>query len=297
MKASISIALVTRNRPASLERTLQSLQSQDGGVDEVIISDDSDPDTSALVRDLAHRFGCTYVPGPRRGLYANRNHAALMCRGTHVRTMDDDHTFPAGHLKACQAALADAPKVIWIIGECLPGAEATGVQFHCPGQLHPRGFSTTPTEGGPMWAIADGASIYPRQVFDSGQRFHEGFVFGASYLEWGSRLHWLGYDICHLSNTYVVHHFDATARSYDDRVTDTASRLFAGMSHSFIYQRTLRNRALTVGQTAVTVAQMRQVGVRSVVAAVRAYREHRRVVLGNGPAGDGAHLDEEAGRD
>lgn len=296
MKASISVALVTRNRPSSLERTLRSLHAQDGGVDEVIISDDSDPKSSILVRDLADRYGCTYVSGPRRGLYANRNHAALICRGTHVRTMDDDHSFPAGHLKACQGAVTDAPNAIWIIGECLPGTEETGVQFHCPGQLHPRGYSTTPTKGGPMWAIADGASIYPRQVFESGQRFHEGFVFGASYLEWGSRLHWLGYGIRHLSSTYVLHHFDANARSYDDPVTDTASRIFAGMSHSFIYQRTLKNRALTVGQAALTVAQMRQAGVRSVLAAVRAYREHRRAVLGDGPAGGGAHLDEEAGR-
>src|SRR3954471_12844764 len=101
MASSISVALVTRNRPDSLERTLRSLRAQETQPLEVVISDDSDPDQSAESSPVAEEHGCRYEPGPRRGLYANRNAVARLCRGTHIRTMDDDHEFPPGHWAAC----------------------------------------------------------------------------------------------------------------------------------------------------------------------------------------------------
>lgn len=235
-----------------------------------MISDDSDVANSADVERLAKAFDCRYVAGPRRGLYANRNTAALACRGSHIRTIDDDHTFPPGHFGACTEAITSNPDAVWIIGECLPGMETTGAQYYCPGQLHPRGYSITPPPGGRMWAIADGATVYPRRVFDEGNRFYDGFVFGASYLEWGSRLHWLGYDIRHLSTTYVIH--NAESRSYDDKSTDAASRLFACLCHSRLYQPTARNKLLTLVEIGVVSARLRRAGVR---AAVLAFREHR----------------------
>lgn len=90
----ISVALVTRNRPESLRRCLTSLRAQDVQPWEVVISDDSDDHESALA--LAKEFGVRHVLGPKRGLYGNRNSSALACEGTHIRTMDDDHTFPPG---------------------------------------------------------------------------------------------------------------------------------------------------------------------------------------------------------
>src|SRR6476469_9776639 len=116
----LSIALVTRNRPSSLERTLTSLRNQDVHPWETIISDDSDPEHVAHVRQLAGNYQCRYIPGPHRGLYANRNHAALACKGTHIRTVDDDHEFPPGHFAECFAAVARDPEAVWIIGEFLP---------------------------------------------------------------------------------------------------------------------------------------------------------------------------------
>src|SRR4051794_13593699 len=93
----ISVALVTRNRPESLERTLTSLRAQDRQPFEVLVSDDSDDAKATLTRKVAARYGCRYERGPRRGLYANRNAAHALCRGSHIRTMDDDHEFPEHH--------------------------------------------------------------------------------------------------------------------------------------------------------------------------------------------------------
>jgi glycosyltransferase involved in cell wall biosynthesis len=276
----MSVALVTRNRPESLERTLSSLRDQDVQPFEVVVSDDSDPVSTGAIRELAERFDCSYIDGPRRGLYANRNRAALACAGSHVRTMDDDHEFPEGHVRTCLEAVTGDPAAIWIMGERLPGqSEADGLR--CPPQLHPRGFSVTPRGSGPLWAISDGAAIYPRAVFDRGLRYTEEFAFGASYLEWGSRLRWLGYRIRHLDSTYVTHHYDPATRSYDESGIDLASRFFAMFAHSLLYQPTIRNRLLC------TVEVTRQVFVGGPVARQaarsgwRVYRHHRDEIAGD----------------
>src|SRR4030095_1228767 len=117
----LSVALVTRNRAESLARTLKNLSRQILQPYEVIISDDSDIEVMvALNIELALRYGCKYIKGPGRGLYANRNFVAKQCSGTHIRTMDDDHEFPENHLIECLRAIKEEPKTIWTIGEFYP---------------------------------------------------------------------------------------------------------------------------------------------------------------------------------
>lgn len=240
----LSVGLVTRNRPASLRRTLDSLRKQSMQPAEVIVSDDSDSDFRDEVKAICHDFRATYLEGPRRGLYANRNHVLTACSGTHLRTMDDDHEFPANHFAECMSAIERDPEAIWIIGEVMPGQTPNGNSPVCPGQLHPRGFSVTPPDPQRCWAIADGASIYPRRVFMSGIGFSESFRFGAAYLEFGSLLYALGYRIRFMDTTYVVHHLDLHNRSYMDGAMELSARLFAGLCHSFIYDPTLKNKTL-----------------------------------------------------
>ena len=273
----ISVALVTRNRPESLARTLRSLRAQSVEPWEVVVSDASDAETSAEVEELVRRFGCRYLRGPQRGLYANRNHVALACRGTHVRTMDDDHEFPDGHFAHCAAAVAHDPHAVWIVGEYLPGEEEAPPP-PCPAQLHPRGFSVTPPDSQRCWSIADGATIYPRALFEH-VRYADHFVFGASYLELGSRLHWLGYRIRQVEGTYVLHHYDPADRSFMDAGIDLASRVFAMLCHSLLYQPTARNRTLTALEIFRQLARHPRRAAPAVVAAVRAYRSHAPRVL------------------
>lgn len=239
---SLSVAIATRNRPESLRRTLSSLRCQDLQPLEIIVADDSDEPHRACVAAIAAEAGAEYVPGARRGLYANRNRSILACKGTHVRTMDDDHELPAGHLAACISAMLQDPNAIWIIGEFLPEQRQDGA-VPCPGQLHPRGFSVLPKDPQNCWALADGATIFPRPVFLSGERYTERFVFGGAYLEFGSRLHWRGYRIRHLKSTYVVHHA-GPERSITDQVAIEAANTYAMLCHSFIYQPSLSNRGL-----------------------------------------------------
>lgn len=273
---SLSVALVTRNRPASLERTLRSLQPQRSHLAQVVISDDSSDQYCDETERIARSYDCQYIRGPQRGLYANRNHAALACSGTHIRTMDDDHEFPEDHFQKCSEALRDDPDSIWIIGEHYPSESNHSVPPACPGQLMARGYSLGPVDSQHCWAISDGATIYPRAIFDRGIRYVESLKFGAGYLEFGSRLHWLGYRIRQLLTTYVIHHFDPSARSFMDAEVDMTSQFFAMLCHSWIYQPRLTNKALSALEMTKEILRHRSLALRAVKQARAEYRAHRK---------------------
>jgi glycosyltransferase involved in cell wall biosynthesis len=181
----ISVALVTRNRPDSLRRCLASLRAQSVQPFEVLVSDDSDDSFVEKTMAAADESGCRRQAGPRRGLYANRNAAALACAGTHIRTMDDDHTFPPGHFAACLAAVRGDPAAFWSTGEVgYIDGEFYGRTERAL-QLTPAGVGSPPPDPDDNWAVADGSTIYPRAVFDRGLRMAEDFAYGAAYLEFG----------------------------------------------------------------------------------------------------------------
>jgi glycosyltransferase involved in cell wall biosynthesis len=270
----LSVALVTRNRPDSLNRCLKSLRSQNVQPFEIVISDDSDLELAPQTKTIAEHWNCRYIEGPRRGLYANRNHAALVCEGTHIRTMDDDHEFPEQHFEKCISSIKSDPEVIWIIGEYLPSEKIREEPHPCPGELHPRGFSIPPHDTQHSWAISDGASIYPKVIFDIGIMYVEYFKFGLAYLEFGSRLHWLRYRIRHLESTYVIHYFDPQNRSFMLENINLSSRFFAMLCHSFIYQRNIRNQILSILQITKDVFVNRLVGYQAWNLALNVYQEH-----------------------
>ncbi len=200
----LSVALVTRNRPDSLERCLKSLRAQNVQPEEVVISDDSDDAFAPQVEALAGRYGCRCIKGPRRGLYANRNHAAAACGGTHVRTMDDDHEFPAGHFEIVMKRIRSSPESIWIIGE-FGGGLPPRFPVPCPGEIHPRGFSKTPENPDDCYGMSDGAAVFPKEVL-ARHPMLEQFPMGVSYLEFGARLKALGRRLRQIPETYVIHH-------------------------------------------------------------------------------------------
>jgi len=221
----LSVALVTRNRPESLNRCLKSLRSQKFQPFEVIVSDDSDPDLVPQTEAVARQWGCHYISGPHRGLYANRNHVVKACRGTHIRTMDDDHEFPKDHFEKVQQRVKSDPSSVWIIGEFLP-TDMPSFPVAAPGEIQPRGFSNIPPNADNCYAISDGASVYPKQIFEH-HSYLEVYKFGKLYLEFGARLKALGYTIRHIPDTYVVHHYVEGKRSFNDERMKRKSEFIA----------------------------------------------------------------------
>jgi glycosyltransferase involved in cell wall biosynthesis len=235
----LSVAVVTRNRAESLHRCLQSLRAQNAQPFEIVVSDDSEGGQATETRTVTERWGGRYVVGPRRGLYANRNHAALACRGSHVRTMDDDHTFPAGHLEQCLGALEHEPHSIWTTGETSYLSGQHYATAPTANQLHPSGSGSPPEDPDNNWAIADGSTIYPREIFEAGFRMIEDYPFGSSYLEFGAILYHRGYRSRCLQGLLVEHHMNQATleRGHDDTVIE--SYCLASLSYNLFFRPNL----------------------------------------------------------
>lgn len=229
----LSIALVTRNRKESLRRCLASIRAQDVQPFEIVVSDDSDD--PSIAAGIAQEFGARHVPGPRRGLYANRNAAALACRGTHIRTMDDDHTLPKGHLRLCIETVAIDPHVLWTCGEkSFINGRPNTFTAHAA-QLHPSGVAYAVDDPQDNWAIADGATIYPREVFDRGFRFIEEFGYGSSYLEFGALLYARGWRSRCIPGAFIEHYDQAAAQHRRAPL----SCLYASLCFNLYFRRNL----------------------------------------------------------
>jgi glycosyltransferase involved in cell wall biosynthesis len=233
----ISVALVTKNRPTSLERALRSWRGQTIQPSEIVLSDDSDDSVYSRIKQIAHKYDARWIPGPRRGLYANRNHIASFCAGTHILSGDDDHEHPSDFLEKCILALGQDPTSIWCLGEVHSRTDIDR-GWLIPGELHLSGAPGPPIDAANTWAWSDGSTLCPRAVFTSGLRFSENFKFGASYLEFGCLLHYLGYKIRVLDNTGVIHHVTESGRSFDEPIEERAALYFALLMLGQVYQRT-----------------------------------------------------------
>ncbi len=113
-------------------------------------------------KKLAEKYNCIYLPSPHKGLFVNRNLGALHSKGTHLRSMDDDHELPEGHLEICLQAIEAEPETIWTIGEYCNDQKIHAAPHPMPGQLHPRGFAHRNFKKDEYYGISDGATIYPR---------------------------------------------------------------------------------------------------------------------------------------
>lgn len=236
----ISVALVTCNRFNSLERCLQSWRNQTIPPFEIVISDDSDPKNVLKMRKLAARFDCVYTSGPKRGLYANRNHASLACKGTHILSADDDHTHPTDFVENIRNILSHDPQTIWTFCERNPLMPADTPGF--PGELHRSGFGCAPKDWSNSAAISDGASVYPKLVFENGLRYDETYPFGAIWYLWGKLLVSHGWRISLSRTTFVWHHHETGNRFYDRDalVQQLECRLYAIWVNALYFSTSLR---------------------------------------------------------
>jgi glycosyltransferase involved in cell wall biosynthesis len=250
----ISVALVTRNRPQSLNDCLVSLRDQASQPFEIIVSDDSDELTQQETRRIAERWRCIYVEGPRRGLYANRNHAASFCRGTHVRTMDDDHRFPSGHIKNCYEAVCSDPDSIWTTGETSFIEGQFYGSFPTANQLHASGLGHAVADKDNNWAVADGSTIYPAKVFEQGHRMVEWYSYGPSYLEFGAYLYKHGFKSRCVPDTTVEHYADQGTLLRMKDLESIMCQLFTSLCFNLYFQR---NQLLATKYLAACLVQAR----------------------------------------
>jgi glycosyltransferase involved in cell wall biosynthesis len=119
------VVVCTRDRPDSLQRTLDSLQRLDYSSFEVIIVDNC-PTTQAT-RDLVARYPFRYVVEERPGLDWARNRGIVEARGDIIAYTDDDVCVDRGWLYGVVAGFI-APDVMCVTGMVLPGELETAAQ-------------------------------------------------------------------------------------------------------------------------------------------------------------------------
>ncbi len=117
--SGVTIAICTHDRPALLERALESVVRQATAPDEVLVVDNAAPDgaTRALVEG---RFpGVRYVIEPVPGLDFARNRALTEARGDILAFLDDDAVAAPGWADALRRNFAD-PMVVICTGRIEP---------------------------------------------------------------------------------------------------------------------------------------------------------------------------------
>lgn len=144
--------------------------------------------------------------------------------------MDDDHILPVDHLSRCIDAVKSDPSAVWTVGEMgyLNGA-AVGIA-ETANQLGPAGVGEPIKDRNDNWGIADGSTIYPREVFDHGLRMVEEFDFGSSYLEFGAYLYKNGWK-CRCIPKVEVQHYASVLSS-----PDPLSQRFASICFNRYFQ-------------------------------------------------------------
>ena len=82
-----SLIIITLNRAALLQRTLQGLTRQSRQIDEIIVVDNG---PTADTERVASSFAVRYIPEPRRGYGNARNRGLAEARGDVIYFLDDD---------------------------------------------------------------------------------------------------------------------------------------------------------------------------------------------------------------
>ena len=112
---------------------------------------------------------------------------------------------------------------MWIFSERMPGDSSS--PLICPPELHRSGFGCAPADPSRCAAVADGASVYPRRIFDSGLRYDETYPFGGLWYLWGKLLACHGWHISFSDRTFVWHHFWPDSATPDDGRLENRAQL------------------------------------------------------------------------
>lgn len=231
--AAITVCICTRNRPEELARCLRSLQASQYSVAQTIVSDDS---TETQTREMITRDypWVQYLPGPRRGLGANRNCALIPASGDYLLFLDDDACLGPSFLDRCLEMLAEQGEFRrHIIVSGRENNRGVLVKAHEQSFL---GFQCVPyRQGDTLRTIVINATLFPRELFRE-IRFDEQLIYGYDEVDISLRAVDRGYRIVQCDEAVNEHYPSVINRSYYRPHAD-ASRLYVTLKRYARYER------------------------------------------------------------
>lgn len=120
-RASVTVAVCTRNRPEPLARCLTSLAALDPGADEIVVADQSDPPFAERVRSLC-RGRTRYLAVTPRGLGFSRQQVLDAVRTEILAFTDDDCRVRRDWVRGILNAFARWPEAAGATGALRPPA-------------------------------------------------------------------------------------------------------------------------------------------------------------------------------
>lgn len=237
MRARISVCICTRNRPAELQRCLQSLRESSHPIDEAVVADDStDERTAQMLASSQGGSSIIYVRGPGRGLGANRNRALSVASGDYILFLDDDACLGREFIEravACRGQSKEFASDRVVVsgcennrGEIVKAHEQSFLGFQNVHYRHATGLNT----------IVINSTLFPKSLF-SAVRFDERLVYGFDEVDVALQAVRCGYRIVHSDDAINFHYPSLVNRSYYEPHLDV-SRLYITFKRYAIYERT-----------------------------------------------------------
>lgn len=231
MSYQVSVCICTRNRPQELKNALHSIEHSTYPVYEVIVSDDStNPETQTLVESSFPQV--KYLPGPRRGLGANRNNALQAVTGSHVLFIDDDVVLGETFLETIFTALdakipaEDASHLI------VTGLEKTDDMLVFPHEQDFLGFQKIDyKEGDILKSVVINSAVFPVDMFKQ-VAFDEKLVYGCDEVDLTTRAIQEGYKILLCPDAINLHFPSQVNREFYQPYHE-ASRLYVTFKRYF----------------------------------------------------------------
>lgn len=217
----VSVCICTRNRPESLIQTLESVQGSETPVHQIVVSDDSTDDRTALAVG-EHYPDITYCRGPRTGLGANRNRAIEAATGDVILFLDDDCLLGADFLAAALARLGTALEPTKTI---VNGRETNGGRIVVSSDQNFLGFQNRSySDGDSIRSVVINAALFPRRLFGE-VRFDENLIYGCDEIDLTTRAVAKGYRIVSCPEA-INHHFPSPVNRDYYGTHANASRIY-----------------------------------------------------------------------
>jgi len=217
----LSVVIATYNRPADLERCLDSLAAAAGGVrrrqfEVVVVDDGSDPAEAAENRRLAasyrRQLQLRFIRQAHRGPAAARNRGIRAARGHVLLFLNDDVTVPPESLKAHIEFHREHPE-LWVgmLGrvEWAPELGPAPIMDYVMGAGgHQFDFKKlAPGREVDFWHFYGTClSVKRRFVLETGELFDPDFLALWDDIEWGYRLSARGLKVYYRPEAVVFHH-------------------------------------------------------------------------------------------